>query len=191
MRFSLGSKGLCEAGQAKFGGTVGRSIRPATFACHGGDIDDGPAPRLAHMWDNSLCQQEGSTQVHIQDVVPIVGGKMADRSWDIDPCCVYQNINASEELDGALHRILNVPFVCQIAWERDTATTTRAKFCGGLLEVISTACQQDDIRSRLGESKSRRASEPTTGPCHQSNLFGEGQGITGHEIPPPLSFLLL
>src|SRR6266487_6661204 len=89
----LGSQRLGEAGQAKFRGTVGGSIRPAAFACHGGDVDDGSSPRLAHVGKNGLRQQEGRTQVHIQDVVPIARGKLGDSSWDITPRRIDQDVN--------------------------------------------------------------------------------------------------
>jgi hypothetical protein len=107
-----------------------------------------------------------------------------NRGWDIDPSCIDILVNAAEELNGALDGGQNVAFVGQISWEDHTAPTTGTKFCEDLLEVMSTACEQDDICPGLGERKSCSAPQPTTGSSHQSHLSVKCQGSAGHEPPP-------
>jgi hypothetical protein len=73
--------------------------------------------------------------------------------------------------------------VCHICWKGDNATATGCEFGHDPLEVIRTACQQDDIGTGVCEGKSGGSPQPTTGTCHQGHLSGECQFVALHETP--------
>ena len=108
---------LCEHLEAALGSCISRYRLTTKLRHHGACVDDLAVALLDHAWKDSLCAEERTGEIDIDNLIPLLLRHLNHRDSLDDAGIIYQDINTTELLLDILHECVYLLLVRNITYD--------------------------------------------------------------------------
>ena len=165
-------------------GSIGSQPGVARHTGDGADIDDAPVAPGNHATRDCLGDKEASTQIRIQNQIPVFPGDLKRGFADVAAGIVHEDIDMSESSFSSCGHHFNALALADIEFQGNGAPTEGRDLRLERQQAIAVAARDQKIRSRFGKGARHMLAEPPARTSDDGDSAAEIKQTVSHETSP-------